>query len=477
MHLPRRIISYILISVVFINTGCKTPNALQVNNNQLIPGTFNQNTDTSNVAQIQWKSFFNDSTLIKLIDTALANNYEARKTLQEINIHKNILQSKKGKFFPYVQAGAGSALDKVARYTSDGAGDAVTEITPGKLVPDPLTDFNIGFQASWEADIWGKLRNEKKAAQSKYLGSIEGRHFVTTNLIAEVANGYYELLSLDNQLDVIRETIKLQAYELEVVKVQKQASMVSELAVKQFEAQLFHSQGMESELQQAIIEKENDINFLLGRFPQKIDRNKLLFFTQSLTQVKYGLPADLLKNRPDIKRAEWELTASKYDVKAAKAAFYPSLGLSSLWGTRSFKTAYLLTFPESLMYSLAGDLAGPVINKSAIKAEFKNANAAQVEALYDYQQLVLNGFKEVSNQISNISNLENAFGFKSKQVESLSQSIDISTELFKAAKANYLEVLMAQRDALDAKLELIETRRNQYAAMINLYKALGGGWR
>jgi NodT family efflux transporter outer membrane factor (OMF) lipoprotein len=300
---------------------------------------------------------------------------------------------------------------------------------------------------------------------------------VITNLVAEVANTYYELLALDNELELIRQTIQLQKNGLEIVKVQKEAAVVNELAVKQFEAQLYHSQSLELDFLQQIAENENKLNALLGRFPQKIVRDQSTFTAQVPNAINEGIPAQLLKNRPDIKQAEQELLATKCDVKAAQAAFYPSLILTGSIGFQAFKTSYLFTSPQSLIYSIIGDLTVPLVNRSAVKAEFNTANAYQLEALFTYQRTILNGFVEVSNELSNIRHSEQTFNLKSKEAETLAKAVEVSIDLFKSARANYLEVLMAQRDALEAKLELIEAKKQQFNSVTNVYKALGGGWQ
>lgn len=467
---------YILL-ICLVYTSCKIPKELQVNNNKVTPSSFVDSKDTVNSAQINWREFFVDKNLVSLIDTAIKNNPDVLMTLQEIEVARNRVMFKDALLSPSISAGGGLGLEKVGRYTSQGAGDASAEIIPGKLVPEHLTDFLIGFHASWEVDIWGKIRSSKKAAFTRYLGSIEGKNFVITNLVAEVANSYYELLSLDNQLEIIREAIQLQKSQLEIVRVQKEASVVTELAVKQFEARVFNSQGLEFELLQKITEYENKINFLLGRFPQKIIRDKETFSTQMPAKIKVGIPSQLLVNRPDIKQAELELLATKCDAKAARLEFYPSLDITSSMGFQAFKPSYLLRTPQSLLYSLISDVAGPIVNRKAITAEFNTANALQVGAMYNYQKTILNGFAEVSNELSNINNLEKVYNLKSKEVEVLIKSIDISNDLFKSARANYLEVLMAQRDALESKLELVEAKKRQFNSITNIYKALGGGWK
>ncbi len=457
--------------------SCKTPVSIEKSDTKPMPQSYYDSKDSINSSEIKWKDFFADKNLSSLIDTAIKNNYDVLTTLQDIEIAKNNIRFKQGLLFPNVNVGVSSGLEKVGRYTSQGAGDASTEITPGRIVPDNLNDYYVGLQTNWEIDIWGKLRNGKKAAFSKYLSSVEGKNFVITNLVAEVANSYYELLSLDTELDIIRETIKLQKDGLEIVKVQKAASVVTELAVKQFEAQVFNSQSMEFDVLQKIVENENKINFLLGRFPQTILRDKASFKDQMPMQINVGIPSQLLKNRPDIKQAEFELFATKCDVKAARAEFYPSFNIRGGIGYNAFKTAYMFTSPESFIYSIAGDLIAPLVNRSAIKAEFKTAKSYQVEAMYNYQKTILNGYVEVSNELSNIHNLEKVFDQKSKEVNALTSAIDISTDLFKSARATYLEVLMTQRDALQSRLELVETKKQQFNSVTNIYKALGGGWK
>lgn len=476
---------YRKIKIIFIGslctvyTGCKVPALIKPPAPAPAPGTFVNTAaapDTANSAAVNWREFFNDKYLALLIDTALKNNQELLITLQEIEIARNDIRVRQGKLLPAVVAGGGTGIEKVGRYTSQGAGDASTEITPGKEVPEWLPDLRIGAYANWEADIWHKLRNSKEAAADRYLATIEGKNFVITNLVAEIASAYYELLALDNQLSIVRQTINLQKDALEVVKVQKQAARVTELAVKKFEAEVLNSQSMEYDLLQQIKERENEINFLLGRYPQPVVRNKTAFLDILPKEVHSGIPSQLLQNRPDIKEAELELNAAELDVKVARAEFYPSLEISSGIGLNAFKPGYLVKFPESLLFNMAGDLAGPLINKKAIQAEFSNANARQLQALYNYEKTVLNSFLEVSTQLSNISNLEQSYTMKSRQVDALVKSVDIANDLFKSARADYFEVLMTQRDALETKLELTETRMKQLNAVTNIYRALGGGW-
>lgn len=457
--------------------SCKAPQAVTETQIKPLPESFGSSTDTTNISALKWKNFFKDPNLVELIDVALKNNQELNITLQEIEIAKNDIRVRKGALLPSVGLRAGAGVEKVGRYTSQGAGDATTDIKPGVETPDPLGDFTIGAYANWEVDIWKKLRNSKKAAVTRYLATVEGKNFVITNLIAEVADSYYELLALDSQLDIVKQNIALQTNALEIVKVQKQAARATELGVQKFQAEVLTSRSLEFDILQKIKETENKINFLLARYPQEIKRETANFTDLLPAAVNSGIPSQLLANRPDVKQAELELVAAKLDVKVARAEFYPSLDISAGVGVQAFKPSYLFTMPESLLYSVVGDLAAPLINRNAIKAEFNSANARQLQALFNYEKTILNAYLEVSNQLSKIDNLGKSYDLKSQQVAALNRSIDVSNDLFKSARVDYFEVLMTQRDALESKLELIETKKEQLNAAVHIYKDLGGGWK
>ena len=469
---------FIIVSMVSIG-ACKAPSILAVPELKTIPKdyTVTTNIDSASIVNIKWNQFFTDKQLISLIDTALKNNLDVLTTLQEIEIAKNKIKFANGKFLPSITVGTSLSVEKVGRYTSQGAGDASTDIIPGNGVPDLLPNLSFGFQASWEADIWGKLKSTQKATALRYLSSEEGKKLVITNLIAEISNSYYELVAQKNQLEVVKQAIALQQKQLEIVKVQLETGVVTSLAVKQFEAQLYNTQNTEYNILQNIVETENKINLLLGRYPQKINvdlnasSQKLPFLIES------GIPSQLLNNRPDIKQAELELQASNFDVKAARAEFYPSFNMGATLGFSAFKPSYLLRTPESMMYSLVNEITGPVVNKSAIKAAFNTANALQIEALYTYQKTIINGYMDVSNQLSNFQNLDKAYELKNNETSTLKEAVEISTDLFKYGKATYLEVLTAQKDALAAQLELIDFKKQQLQSLANVYKALGGGWQ
>ncbi len=465
-----------LLSVCLFFTACSIPTLVNNTPNQKTPQNYANQTDSTNSAKMNWKQYFNDENLVALIDTALKNNQELNITLQEIQIANNEVRARKGEYLPFVDGIAGAGVDKVSRYTSVGASDDITEISNGRRTPTVLPNYIIGVQASWEIDIWRKLRNARKSAYLNYLSTIEGKNFLVTNIIADIANEYYELLAYDNQLEIINQNIEIQSNALRIVRIQKQSGKVTELAVKRFEAQLLNTKALQFDILQDIIEAENRINLLLGRYPQPIERNSKNFMSLVPQVVSAGIPSQLLANRPDIKQAELKIAAAKLDIAVAKANFYPSLRLTAGLGFRAFDPTFLVKAPESIVYGIGADLIAPLINRNAIKATYLTANSNQIQTVYDYQRIVLNGYLEVTNQLSYINNLQQKYDLEIQQVEALNQATSISNDLFQSTRADYMEVLLTQRDVLEARVELIETKMQQMHAVVNVYRALGGGW-
>ena len=460
MSTKKRLGNWLLIAGLAVTiAGCKDLKLVTKTENTYTPVNYQgSQQDTLNSAKTQWNQFFKDPQLISLIDTALKNTQELNIMMQEITIAKAEVRAKKGEFLPSANLQVGAGVDKVGRYTRNGALEANNQIAPGKEFPEPMSDMIVGVNASWEVDIWRKLRNSRDAAANRYLASVEGKNFMVTHLVSEIANSYYELVALDNKLEILNQTIEIQSNALQIVKMQKIAGMVSELAVKKFEAEVLKNQSHVYYIRQSIIEAENKINFLVGRFPQPVQRNSKNFTDLVPDTIYSGIPSQLLQNRPDIRKAELELVATKFDLKAARADFYPSLRLTAGAGFNAFNVRYFIKAPQSLIYNIAGDLIAPLINRNAIKAKYFSANAKQIQAAYNYEKAILNGYIEVTNSLSKISNLKMSYDLKTQQVQALTQSITISTNLFSNARADYMEVLMTQRDAVESKFELIEMK-------------------
>lgn len=433
--------------------------------------------DAKPVTDIDWRNYFADRQLLALLDGAVSGNPDLQMALQRIETARSSVKLANGEMLPKVALNIGGGMRKFGLYTMDGAGNDSTDITPGNTVPEILPDMMIGLQSSWEIDVWGKLKSQRNAAASSYLSSIEAANFVISNLVADVAVYYYELLALDHELDIVRQTIQKEQEALDVIKLQKEAGRANELAVKQFYAELLSSQIAERDILQKISETENKINYLLGRYPQAVERSKAAFFGDASHELAAGVPSALLENRPDVRAAEFAIEASKFDLQAAKAAFYPNVNITATFGFQAFDPEFLFTSPASLAYSVFGQLIAPVVNMKALEARFNTAKANQLSAMYNYQKTILNAYVEVANQLNNIKNLKQIKALRKQQSDALLQSVEISNELYKSAKATYLEVLIAQQSALQSSRELINVTKQQRIASINLYKALGGGWK
>lgn len=425
----------------------------------------------SSVAGERWKEFFDDPDLAALVESALESNQELNIRVQEVLIAQYEVLARTGEYLPMVGATAGVGLEKVGEVTSQGVSDEVDG------VPEHLNDFRAGFTASWEVDVWRKLRNAAKAATYRYSATVEGRNFVVTQLVAEIASSYYELMAYDRQLEVLKRNIELQQSALEVVRLEKQAARETELAVQRFEAEVLKNQSRQYDFEQQIVATENRINFLVGRFPQPVARRSDRFDLPLPEAVRTGVPAELLDNRPDVKQAELELAATELDVEVAKARFKPSLSIEAGIGYESYKLGSSIETPESLFYGVGAGLMAPLVNRRGIKADYFAANAEQVKAMIGYEQTVLRAFVEVATQLARIENLQRRYELEARQVDVLSRAIEVSNVLFQSARADYVEVLLTRRDSLEAQMELIETRLNQKHAIVHVYQALGGGWR
>lgn len=428
-----------------------------------------------NSAQLPHEAFFEDPYLLGLIQQSLAGNQELKILSEEIRIACNEVYARSGEYRPFVSLGLGAGVEKPGEHTRAGAVEQQLEVVPGRDFPEPLPDFLVAADISWEVDIWKRLRNAQRSAAMRYLGTREGRNFVVTRLVAEIAENYYELLALDSRRSTLDATIEIQMKSLEAARAKKAAGRGTELAVQRFQAEVAKNQSEQSILSQEIVEVENRINFLVGRFPQRVERTNSEFVELNLSVLSAGVPSQLLQNRADIRQAEREVAAAGLDVLVARGRFYPSLSLSAGVGWNAFSTGYLFRSPESLIYGVASEIVGPLINRRAIKAAYCNANAAQLQAIYNYQQTILEAHIEVVNHITKIENYRRSIEDKKGQLNALDASVVAASKLFQNARAEYVEVLLAQREYMEARMQLIDTKRAQLCAIVNAYQALGGG--
>lgn len=468
---------WLLLPALLTVSGCASLDTSVKVPEVKLPAAYEGNASGRAIAQMNWKEYFADENLNGLITLALKGNYDLLMALQRIEIARASIKQTTGALYPQVSFGVGAAVRKFGLYTMDGAGNATTDMTPGKRVPEHLPDFLIGLQSTWEVDVWGKLRSLRGSARAQLLATIEGTNVVITNLVADIAIAYIELVAVDHTQSLLEQTVERQAEMVELMQAQKDAGRANELAVKQFEAQLANTRAMVAETKRWSRELENHINLLVGRMPQPIVRSKDLLLRPIAATVAAGVPSDLLRNRPDIREAEQQVEATKFDLAAARAAFFPSLSLSAGIGFQAFDPRYLFITPESLVYSLAAGILTPLVNRSGLEAQFDAAKALQVQALYNYQGTILRSFVEVANGLVALERTAEIVEQKKLQKEAVSRTVETAEALFRTGKATYLEVLVAQQNTLDADLELIDRLKERQIAAVRLYRALGGGWR
>ncbi len=426
-------------------------------------------------AQLGVDEFYTDKTLSGLIHQALANNRELKIQEEEVQVAKSEILARQGAYLPFVGFRGKAALDRPSVFSPEGAVERNVEYLPGRNFFDPLPTYLLGLNVFWQLDIWRELRNARDAATQRYVAAAERRNYTATRVVADVAENYYGLMALDKRLETLDKTIELQEKSLEIARAKFKAGKGTELAVQRFQAEVRKNQSEKLVVKQEIVETENRINFLANRFPVPVERVSAGFFDLNINALSVGVPAQLLLNRPDIRQAERELEASGLDIMVARAHFFPRLDLTGGIGYQAFNPKYLFATPDALIASVAGDLSAPLINKKAIQAEFLGANARQLESLYNYQRVTLNAFTEVVNRISMVENYRGSIELKRQQLTALELSVEAADQLFQNARAEYIEVLFAQRDLQDARLTLIEAKRRQLSAIVNAYQALGGG--
>jgi NodT family efflux transporter outer membrane factor (OMF) lipoprotein len=468
---------FLTIAFVFTMIACKNIQYSKAKEEAKTPTQFGQIEAKKSDSLYILGTFFTDGKLKSIIAEAMTNNYDVMIALQHLNMAQSQVIGFRGNLFPKLDLMLSSSMRRFGKYTMDGVGNFDTQFSPNitqdQVIPEHLPDYYAGVFMSWEADIWGKLRNRKKAAVMRYLASVEGRKWLMTLILEDIALTYYDLVAKDMELEFLKQTIEIQTNELTVVKNQKAAGRTDEMVVKQFEAQLLNTRGVALILQQQIYELENRLNLLMGRYPQPIDRNKMNIQVGENNPIFSTIPIDLVSNRADIKQSELLVASTKADLKAAKAAFYPSLNINVAGGFNSFNPNFFLN-PASLAYNALGGVAAPLLNRSALVAEFKYADANQLEAIYQYQQGFVKAYSEIYNQMLAIQTYKQAFELKLEEVNVLKYANDIAFELYVSGRINYLEVLYLRKNTIQAQLELIESKKYQHFAIISLFKSIGG---
>lgn len=462
-------------------SGCAIPQLCCPDPGPNLPASFHGRTSEENSAQVGIVEFFDDRALTTLITNGIVQNQELKIRNEEIRIANNEVLARRGAYLPFFGLGARAGVEQNSKFTPLGAAEEQLTYPGGGNFPRPMGNFALFGNLWWQIDIWRELRNARDAAIERYERAIEDRNYFVTELVADIAENYYELAALDQRLLYLDQTIKLQQQSLEVAKAQKQAARGTELGVQRFLAEVRKNESQRFIVKQRIIQVENQINFLAGRYPELVERAAWDFIKLDSRAIQVGVPAQLLGNRRDIRAAERELNAAGLDVLVARARFFPRLIINAGVGFEAFDPKYLFN-PGAFVANAAGELTAPLINRNAIQAEYMTADARQLQALYTYQRTILNAYVEVVNSITKVENYRQSVAIKQEQVKALEESVSIARNLFNApieekfATVEYVDVLLATRDLLDARTDLIEAKQQQLTAIVNAYQALGGGF-
>lgn len=464
---------------VFITYSCVTVKNPEIPQRVQLPKTYND-TLTSNDSLHKPHDFFKDTYLLSLIDTALQNNFDLLRAIQRIEYAKAGLRYSKALFMPSVGIAANAGVEKFGDYTMSGVGNFDTNLSPNinrdQMVDNPTPEYFLGLRSSWEIGLWGKYKNTKKAAYHRLLASENGKKLVQTALVANVAQHYYRLLSLDTELDIISRNLVLQQSGLENIETLKEGGRANELAVQQFNAQVLDTKSLLISKEQEVISMENALNTLLGRYPQLVDRAKDVRKQVVPPKIHIGIPSNLLFNRPDIVQAENSLIANTADLAVARAAFFPSLTINSSLGYNSFNSS-LLFQPASIAYGIFAGLTSPLLNRYRVKTNWRQGGTLQMDAFYQYQNSLVTAYQEVVTNLNGIEKYEQIYKIKTEEVDALKKAVTASNELFYAGAATYLDLITVRRFVLMAELEQTNSRKEQLLYMVELYRALGGGWQ
>lgn len=461
------LIPIFLITTAFSCTVGKNYQRPNLNLPEQYPGT--AASDTS--IDMDWRSFLGDSTLVTMIDRALKGNFSlqlAMKRLEEANAY---VKQTRVQNVPVLdaQVSASSSLP------SDNSlnGKSLQSVTSD----EHIEDYSLGLSASWEVDVWGKIRRMKEAAAARYLESYEGVRAVQTSLVAEMATRYFNVLMLDAQLRITRKNLAYSDTIVTMMQIQKASGQVTQLAVQQAEAQRQSIALLVPQLERRVAIEENTLRILSGNIDTPIPRSGGLEGIRILDAPDPGVPASMINRRPDVREKEMALMAANATVGIAQAQFYPSLRLTAAGGLNAFKASKWFVMPASLFGTVAGAVVQPVLQQRQLKTDLEVARVQRDEAVIQFREAALNATAEVVNALVSIEKMKSEKQIAVATVDTLHKATANANLLFKSGMADYLEVISVEQRSLDAELALADIRRQELAAIIELYRSLGGGWK
>ena len=458
----------LLLSACNVSKDVKTPKPA-------LPDTFRNaaaTKDTTSIGDIQYSSFFADPTLQKLIDSAIARNYDMQIAVKNIEASRLLFKQVKWNNVPQVDLNVSASSSRPADNSLDGL-----SLAQYNIGTNHIENYQADISLSWEADIWGKIRSQSKLAFANYLQTQEARKLIQTNIVASVSQGYYNLLMLDAQINIAKTSVKLDDSTLRIIKLQYDAGQVTSLAVQQADAQLQAAAELVPQFEQNIAIQENALSILAGQLPDKITRNATLDQQALPDNLSAGVPSAIVGRRPDVRSAELALVVANANVGINKASMYPALRITADGGVNSFKASNWFNIPSSLFGIVAGSVLQPLLDHKELKTQYDVAQVNREKAVLQFRQTVLNAVGEVSDALVKIEKLKAQETIEANRVATLNHATNNASLLFKNGMADYLEVITAQSNVLQSQLQLATIKRDELSAVSELYQSLGGGWR
>ena len=427
--------------------------------------------DTSSIADIEWKTFFTDPTLQELIQKGLQYNHDLLIAIKRIDIAQLRVKQSKALQYPEVNL---QVAGQISRPSDNSLGGISIKQFLGKTY---VENYTASVNLSWEADIWGKIRGQKEIALIDYLHTQEATKAVQTQLVGDIANGYYNLLMLDKQLEVARTNYILNDSFLLATRLLKDAGLGTALAVQRAESQLQTTALLIPDLEQSIALQENALQELTGQLPGAVRRQTTIDAFSVPDDLSTGVPVAMVSRRPDVRATELDLMIANEEVGIAKANMYPALQLTAGGGLESFMASNWYNIPGSLFGIAAGSIAQPIFRRKELKTQYEIAKVEREQSVIQFRQSVLKATIEVTNALVQAEKLKQQKQIAASQVDTLQHAVINAKLLFRSDMANYLEVITAQSATLLAELNLASIKRQELGARVELYRSLGGGWK
>lgn len=476
---------YLFGLFIMILSSCKVGEKYQQPNLELPVGYrsgFESNADSS-LASVYWRDFFADSYLVSLIDSALVNNFDMRIAWKNIEIANRNLSINKLGYLPSIDANIGTINKQYRSKDFYASPSSKWYDQKGENAPESLftyqSQFSTGLSFSWELDVWGRIANEGDILKADWLNSHETRNIVQTRLIADIASGYFNLLKLDAQIEVAKRNLSLNDSTLRMIELQFDAGEITALALQQTESQRLVAASMIPDLEKEIIIQENALRVLIGEMPNAIERADSLYddlVNFEKQNISLGSPLEIIRKRPDIKSAEYDLVAANANMNIQLIMRYPQLSLSGIFGVNAMLPKNWFNIPGALLGGVVGDLTMPIFRNKRLKNRYEVARLDREKVELNFQRTVMEAVSEVSNTITTLEKQQEQLALVEQQVQNSQLAVRNASLLFKSGYATYLEVITAQSNALKSELDLVELKQKKLNSYVTLYRALGGGW-